>query len=214
VSIPRRVQRRTDRPIIMRATSVRGLLAGTKTQTRRLLSATFSAAMNRAGNAIVARWPHQKGSGYEVGDRLWVREGWAQVGDNEDDIHACPDLRVHAYYRADSMQPKVLRWRSPIFMPRWASRLTLTVTDVYVQRVQYISDADAVAEGIWDTEFYNATEHKVSAGAPWSLEWLAYADLWNALHGSGAWDANPWIVALSFTVARGNIDALAPGGER
>lgn len=97
------------------------------------------------------------------------------------------------------------RWRPPIHMPRWASRLTLLVRDVRVQRLQDISTADAEAEGCtWNP------------GAPWNCRPAAgltdayrsqFADLWNRLHGEDAWAANPWVVALTFDVQRRNIDA-------
>ena len=92
------------------------------------------------------------------------------------------------------------RWRPSIHMPRSASRLTLTVTEVRVQRLQDISEEDARAEGI-EGEFL-----------PWPQGYWTYrpyfAELWNSLHGPDAWDANPWVVALSFTVQHGNIDQI------
>lgn len=134
------------------------------------------------------------------GDQLWVRETFARVGDNDDDIHACPDLRVHAYYRADSIQPEVLKWRPSIFMPHWASRLTLEVIAVKVERLQDISEADARAEGIecrdgcWGT--WDASGHQICGGSIDPIE--AYRCLWLNINGVGSWEANPWVVAVSF----------------
>lgn len=95
-------------------------------------------------------------------------------------------------------------WRSPIHMPRWASRITLEITGVRVQRLQDISGDDAFAEGVGETDFYDNAERKVSAGAPWAPERLAFADLWNHLHGPDAWDRNPWVAALSFRRIEGD----------
>ncbi|MEH7827630.1 hypothetical protein [Gemmobacter denitrificans] len=94
-------------------------------------------------------------------------------------------------------------WRPSIHMPRWASRITLTVTDVRVQRLQQISEADAVAEGVSPISEPNDLkwEH-------YSPHGVAFAALWNSLHGHGAWEANPWVVVPTFTVAHGNIDKL------
>lgn len=87
-----------------------------------------------------------------------------------------------------------------IHMPRWASRLTLTVTEVRVHRLQDISEADAVAEG------GDAVQARMYPELGTCRHW--YQDLWNSLHGPDAWDANPWVVALTFTVERGNIDLI------
>lgn len=86
-------------------------------------------------------------------------------------------------------------------MPRWASRLTLIVTDVRVQRLQDISRGDAMGEGC---PFQNM------ADGDDPREW--FRALWNSLHGPDAWDANPWVCALTFTVHRCNIDQM-PGGN-
>jgi hypothetical protein len=79
-----------------------------------------------------------------VGDQLWVRETWSH--------DACSVPGFGPYYKADykaaEVAPATLRWISPLFMPRWASRITLELTDVRVQRVQQISDDDAKAEGV------------------------------------------------------------------
>lgn len=99
-----------------------------------------------------------------------------------------------------------LRYRPSIHMPRWASRLTLTVTDVRVQRLQEISEADARAEGMTFLGTPPDTwgiEDLVSSVAARRSFWL----LWNQLHGAGAWEQNPHVVALTFTVEQRNIDA-------
>jgi hypothetical protein len=86
-------------------------------------------------------------------------------------------------------------------MPRWASRLTLIVTDVRVQRLQDISEEDARAEGIFTPEI-----GYVNLGKKAPV--IQYAMLWNSLHGPDAWDANPWVSAITFTVHHGNIDQM------
>ncbi|RVT97924.1 hypothetical protein EOD42_09045 [Rhodovarius crocodyli] len=200
----------TDRPIIFSAPMVRALLDGRKTQTRRVIKkpaaldalAVFGPSfLSKAGNADLV--------GYAPGDRLWVRENYARVGDNEDDIHACPDLRVHAYYRADAVCPGHLRWRPSIHMPRWASRLTLHVEAVRAQRLQDISEEDVRAEGglqlrsgRWVTaqgEQHFGLAHHTARGC--------FGRLWRDLHGPDAWAADPWVAAVTFRVERHNIDA-------
>jgi hypothetical protein len=147
----------------------------------------------------VARCPHG-----EIGDRLWVREtfmGPAHIGDGE---QGCVGFGV--LYRADNSFVEDRfgcgcegpcsgvriehPWKPSIFMPRWASRLTLKITDVRVERVQSISEEDAKAEGI--TEDY--PEHECNSFAD-GYRWLW--DSLNAKRGYG-WDVNPWVWALSF----------------
>lgn len=115
-------------------------------------------------------------------------------------------------------------------MPRWASRLTLTVTDVRVQRVQEISEGDAMAEGILHENviigadgaggthreisadrYWNGTEEDEHEGDEYASE--AFANLWdslNAQRGFG-WDANPWVIAVTFEAHRCNIDKMESG---
>lgn len=105
--------------------------------------------------------------------------------------------------------------RVSIHMPRRASRLTLTVTDVRVQRLQEISEVDAIAEGViwsdrWKGFVVPGVEHPNKdfpvLSRPTARE--MYGALWDAINGSGAWLGNPWIIGLTFTVEHRNIDAL------
>ncbi|QIR85038.1 hypothetical protein [Paracoccus sp. AK26] len=212
-----------DRPILFSGPMVRAILEGRKTQTRRVLKLPKQKTLRgeweattiggpgvclKDGTPVPERaaiWHTQTGycmsPGYAPGDRLWVRETWAKVGDEADDIHACPDLRIHAYYRADAVDPERQRWRPSIHMPRWASRLTLTVTDVRVQRLQDISEDDARAEGCpcqTDEELAGMEAHG----------W--FRDLWDGLNKSRGfgWGTNPWVCAVSFSVQKINIDQL------
>jgi len=183
-----------DRPIIFSAPMVRALLDGRKTQTRRVLKPQPD---SRGRGFLDSKLP------YSPGDRLWVREAfWTceacgylnhAVGANNSGTagrHCCASC--------DALLPKAKR--SPIHMPRWASRLTLTVTDVRVQRVQDISAADAIAEGIAPAA--NSMTIDCDTLNPRD----SFASLWNSIHGPGAWDANPWVAAITFTVRKGNID--------
>jgi hypothetical protein len=186
----------TERPIIFSAPMVRALLEGRKTQTRRILKPQPD---TKGRGFLDSRLP------YARGDRLWVREAWAPL---ESLTHGDPGpqaLADRGFYRADNstVDGEISRWRSPIHMPRWASRITLAVTEVRVQRLQEISEADAVAEGC--REGY-VTIEGINEG--WSAR-TAFRDLWNQIHGPAAWDANPWVCAISFEVHRHNIDRIA-----
>jgi hypothetical protein len=149
---------------------------------------------------------------FAVGDRLWVRETWCAESSYDDtkpsliQPDACNILYVADDRWSDRDQMnRAGKTRVSIFMPRWASRLTLTVTDVRVEQLQNCSEADAIAEGIEQHgRFYGL------ADADWDDAELsavaAYHRLWNSISGEGAWEANPWVCAVSFSIEHGNID--------
>lgn len=131
---------------------------------------------------------------YHVGDRLYVREAW-RVPAQDDRIPPRDLVRQIVGYEADCGPGQVSatgKFRQAMHMPRWASRITLTVTDVRVERLQSISEADAIAEGI--------------ATGDYPVD--VYASLWNTINGPGSWEANPFVAAYTFTVALGNIDQI------
>lgn len=207
-----------DKPIIFSGPMVRALLEGRKTQTRRLLKLAgrspeyvgpagcqddpvcWGWEMPDLGGYVTLEgdekdhlpgwrngWRDWNGA-YAPGDRLYVREAWAPYDDGDCLYRAT--VEDDTDYSLEDIAE--IRWRPSIHMPRWASRLTLTVTDVRVQRVRDISNEDAVAEGCTDGVF----------------PWREFCDLWNSLHGPDAWVRNSWVVALTFTVAHGNINQI------
>lgn len=155
-------------------------------------------------------------SRFAVGDRLYVRENHALVPSSAYRMSEGVQQTVNpadrdeaAIYAAgwDRSKP---RWRPSIHMPRWASRLTLLVTDVRVERLQDISEVDAIDEGALtvDLPTHGApTERgRPPPGQPPSHR---FRHLWNSINGSEAWAANPWVVAVTFSVHARNIDQLA-----
>lgn len=184
---------------------------------------------------------------YASGDRLYVREAFG-FNHYEYERGRVPSYRPddledqHLSYRATEDDCEIrseLRYRPSIHMPRWASRLWLAVTDVRVQRLQDIAEAEAIAEGVvWqepsEEDLQWAAEQAVEYGTSADLDgvWLvpgtdggdgrqiwgctpqqAYQFLWNSLHTEPGtrWQDNPWIVAVSFDVNNGNIDGGANG---
>ena len=219
----------TDRPIIFSGPMVRALLDGRKTQTRRALrEQRVTAYPTRVVRHPFDEPPHHAFEWrskfgtyladidvpYANGDRLWVREEWraADYYDTDSPRHLPKSALVQYEATEPTKNGRSLagRRRSPIHMPRWASRLTLTVTDVRVQRLQEISEADAKAEGVFQvsmSEDGKSRGWQASYTAPARLSpKTAFRHLWNSIHGSDAWDANPWVCALTFTVAQRNID--------
>lgn len=222
-----------DKPIIFSAPMVRALLDGRKTQTRRIPEITWKDGANTSFTGwrpelVGSRhWQLIGGMGvganiktaYAPGDRLYVRENWQALshGDYQPTKAAPPYCDIR-YAATDPLAdlPSDTRgypWRPSIHMPRWASRITLTVTDVRVQRLQDISREDAIAEGVQRVGGGALRWEKWSAaeGQSGMSPEAAYALLWNSLHGPEAWDANPWVAAYSFSVARGNIDQIGGG---
>lgn len=230
----------TDRPILFSAPMVRALLAGRKTQTRRVLGKTGHANIFEPGvwsDGYVldpgnASW-RDRHIPIKTGDRLWVREAVRAEDDEESWDHGIRYLADDAWARAasrdDVSSDAYGRWwllngyRSDdpditggkavpsIHMPRWASRLTLTITEVRVQRLQDISEEDARAEGVecdsdgWRDYLMPATQCCASATD-------SYRTLWDSINGAGSWAANPWCAAYTFTVERRNIDAPSSQG--
>ncbi len=200
----------TARPILFSAPMVRALLEGRKTQTRRTLK-PVEFKTDTSGKAQETAWASPR---FAKGDRLWVREtysfdySWSDAKPR--DVPETEDV----WYWADG-DPTDGDWTKPkpgIHMPRWASRLTLTVTDLRVEQLIDISEADCIAEGIVNTErgyLVPGVDHP-NKDFPFLSRSTAremYAALWDVINGSGAWCLNPWVVAVSFSIERRNIDA-------
>lgn len=221
-----------ERPILFSGPMIRAILDGTKTQTRRVMTPQplFSEALgcwlwDRKGRGMTK----PEGANYEppygfsepnwlhlcpygaLGDRLWVRETW-DVG--------FTSYEQWVRYRADAAHQPVADehrdallanwdnhpstgWRSPIHMPRWASRISLELTSVRVQRLQDISEEDAIAEGAQAGESSLTQEMSGSARGD-------FARIWNELNAQRGYPFadNCWVWALSFTVLQ------RPGGLR
>lgn len=185
----------TERPIIFSAPMVRAILEGRKTQTRRALKGLASDDHLRASPFVASGL--ETGHGREVkvpyrpGDLLWVREAWRTLTKFDHlpprDVHFASPIQ---YPVNDPIDPWDSRTRSPIHMPRWASRITLIVEDVRVQRLHDISEEDAMAEGV------EPILVPPDGGGTPHVE--GFRDLWTTIHGPGAWDANPWVAAVTF----------------
>ena len=213
-----------ERPILFSGPMVRAILAGRKTQTRRLVKAPhaadawiFDGALGLWESGIEADYG-RLGHGEYVrcpygvpGDRLWVRETWYC-----DVPHDDPDRDEHLYYRADGEArdqfeqldpPNIRLWKPSIHMPRWASRLTLDVTGVRVERLQDISEEDARGEGV--TPFAHDPEGDCwTAQPPERKHRAAFEYLWGEINGwqgepraRAPWASNPWVWVVEFTGA-------------
>lgn len=217
-------------PILMSAPMVRGILDGRKTQTRRgfkypgMPSSGEICAICKDGAGDWIGWmgdpdnninfqkftlqAYPNGGGIKCrygkpGDRLWVRETWRPK------THSFP-TGPHYEYRATAdgdLTPTDGPWKPSIFMPRAASRILLEVVDVRVERLQDISEADAVAEGIsfWEmnggpNRRYDNYEVKPNQHGTGFLNdpIASYRTLWASINGADSWEANPWVWVISF----------------
>ncbi|HEJ2021040.1 TPA: hypothetical protein SLV80_001207 [Pseudomonas aeruginosa] len=193
------VEKPRERPILFNDQMVRAILDGRKTVTRRIvkpqpsLPTTHWWPSNGRGPQWMADGPSEATGGTrqtwgwkecpfgKPGDRLWVRETFADIG-------------CRLTFRADledGAHCSVTRWTPSLHMPRWASRILLEITAVRVERLQDISDDQAIAEGIdtHPTGFYG--NGCITAGG-------AFLELWESINGDGKWAANPWVWVIEF----------------
>ncbi len=197
----------TSRPIILSPESVAAILAGTKTQTRRVVKPQPTSFGEKSGRPLDDRmaetidcpWGsiHRREWPPSPGLELWVREAWA-VGRGYDGCKPSeiPDLPfLRRFYRGQDHEGEAHRgrWRSSIHMPRWASRLTLEVTAVRVERLQDISEHDAMCEGIPVDK--------------WRSFYQGFAEGWDEINAKRghSWESNPWVWVLEFEPAKVSV---------
>lgn len=198
-----------ERPILFSAPMVIAILDGSKTQTRRTVKPAkdkaFGCELSPCEIAGEEDWINYCPYG-TPGNRLWVREAWAAPVLVDDDFPAEIDSWVmdglgwRLWYHADNSCVELKaptiegcergRYRHARFMPRWASRITLEITAVRVERLQDISEGDARAEGYPGTEVDG--KH-----IPWSpFGW--YMAVWDTINGEGSHNINPWVWVIEF----------------
>lgn len=190
-----------ERSIIFNSEMVQAILDGRKTQTRRIINPQPECEeipvlcddgvwrgryqyMREGcdGPEIDVDVYEFKGYPYgQPGDRLWVRETYSIVKGHE------------PYYKAENPNPPTLdkiKWIASIHMPRWASRITLEITNVRVQRLQDIIEEDANLDGGFSDTYEPADYHVSFIGQ--------FKALWESIYGSGSWEKNPWVWVIEF----------------
>lgn len=179
-----------EHPMLFSAPMVRAILDGTKTQTRRIVKPRYCGEMPSETLEDL----ELRGSPYgQPGDRLWVREsGWEPPFLTTRMLRDGADTWPRYIYDADDddsawcIEHGWMR-RPSIHMPRWASRITLEITGVRIERLQDISRGDAMAEGCPFPNMAHGDNPR---------HW--YAELWDSINGPGSWDANPWVWVIEF----------------
>lgn len=226
-----------ERPILFNTQMILAILDGRKTQTRRIAKVTshrckdgfitpLSGFVPRSIKDHISYCPYGK-----PGDKLWVRETWQgplfydEIPENwNSDKYKTPE---YCYYKAsgdscdftDADDNFVERWRPSIHMPRWASRILLGITDVRLELLNDISNADAISEGlkaitkdartikhgIPDRDGYPGNDNNGWEWCDWDASpVLAYKKLWESIEGAGSWDLNPFVWVLEFNVISQN----------
>lgn len=241
-----------ERPIIFSGPIINAILAGRKTQTRRVIKCNCNCLHN---GKLLGEWglskPPYRWTGAKddalwqlfgespvvgdwvewfqtdvddyasekvpcpygkPGDRLWVRESWLKLDrDHRHDVSKPNDWLVPwgdkprrngCAYKADAtsesercrLELGYKNWTPSIHMPRWASRITLEVTNVRVERLREITEADSQAEGVEMCEHFAKAQH----GHPLQPHRTAFAWLWASIHGRESWCANPWVWVVEF----------------
>lgn len=215
-----------EHPILFRPEMVRAILDGRKTQTRRVVKSTRPiGACHRETRGVpgtesfeasFAFWTERGVEKFflpcpygQPGDRLWVKETW--LTSKACDGRSPSSLRGHGWplwYVADGAVfwtgardggPDFVtpgKTRVSIHMPRWASRITLEITGVRIERLKEITEADAAAEGADGPKPMLEGGEIVEIGP--TCHRHGFQDLWEQLHGKDSWAANPWVWVISF----------------
>jgi hypothetical protein len=181
-----------ERPILFNGEMVKAIIQGQKTQTRRVMKL-------RPGHGPVPLLPCPYG---QPGDQLWVRETHQFVFHDEGKLDGA-EYNLHSEY-GDTFDIRYLSdpnvewdwdggWRPSIHMPKWASRITLEITDIRVERLQEISEEGAKNEG---TETW--AKATLTEGEQWENQRMNFAMLWESIHGEGTWGQNPWVWVVEF----------------
>jgi hypothetical protein len=186
-----------EKPMLFSSPMIRAILDGTKKQTRRVVTLPKDHSWGDLFDGQVVykndhfnefsvdelRCPYG-----QVGDQLWVRETFSNTeyrtaykADQDDGIHCL-----------------VKKWAPSIHMPRWASRIQLEITDIRVERLNDISEEDAIAEGveIKVKRIVKPYSYPIQYVPIAPVDW--YKDLWEQINGADSWNANPWVWAINF----------------
>ncbi|NEM96182.1 ASCH domain-containing protein [Pontibacter burrus] len=193
-----------DRPILFSTPMVQGIVEDRKTKTRRVVKGQALEWLqpDMFTPEYVAS-PENKLCPYGYpGDRLWVREAW-QYSDNLEEPY------LYRQKELDELKPEFferMKWKPSIHMPREACRLILEITSVKIERLQDISENDAIAEGIelldgklddspvFRNYNYKAPEVKYGYGFPTN----SFRSLWESINGKESWSENPWVWVVEF----------------
>lgn len=186
-----------ERGMIFNDEMVRAILGGDKTQTRRIVEEKFY------GRAVAAELLAKHCPYGQPGDRIWVRETYRVHGKATDvatlvyraSVRNSWTEQTHRVPVDVCNKPVSEKWTPSIHMPRWASRILLEITDVRVERLHDMSEADAKAE--------DATPAKYKITPPEAVYRVGFGDIWRSIYGQDNWLSNPWVWVIEFKRIQG-----------
>ncbi|USD22121.1 hypothetical protein MJO52_03020 [Microbulbifer variabilis] len=225
-----------ERPILLNGDMVRAILDGRKTQTRRLINPqpfngvsdeeaikqigglpprlSLHQVINQAWRSGCADIPCPLG---KPDDRLWVRE--THHLSHQKKVTYRADYPFNPFNEDECGEDCSMvgeKWRPSIHMPRWASRITLEITAIRIQRIQNISEEDAIAEGVLNSTLQAPpTKTVMYHCGPWPTPICgesardAYGALWESTYGKDSWDQNPWVWVIEFRRVEHQAEAAA-----
>lgn len=181
-----------ERGMIFNDEMVRAILGGNKTQTRRIVEEKFY------GRAVAAELLAKHCPYGQPGDRIWVRETYRVHGKATDvatlvyraSVRNSWTEQTHRVPVEVCNKPVSEKWTPSIHMPRWASRILLGITDVRVERLHDMSEADAKAEG--------ATPATYKITPPEAVYRVGFGDIWRSIYGQDNWLSNPLVWVIEF----------------
>lgn len=202
-----------ERPILFSGEMVRAILAGQKTMTRRVVRFNDSHRIQLHGKQwhiedtdVVNRCPFGI-----PGDRLWVRETFVLTQFDKPVYKADSTDKDGYFWSSIAADPKGVKWRPSIFMPRWASRITLEITNVRVERLDEITDDDAIKEGVERVgktrDGFSPLYKNYFVDCPDRSAKYSFSTLWRKINGKKyPWESNPWVWVIEFK-------KISPAGE-
>ena len=181
-----------ERGMIFNDEMVRVILGGNKTQTRRIVEEKFY------GRAVAAELLAKHCPYGQPGDRIWVRETYRVHGKATDvatlvyraSVRNSWTEQTHRVPVEVCNKPVSEKWTPSIHMPRWASRILLEITDVRVERLHDMSEADAKAEGATPATYKITPSEAVYR--------VGFGDIWRSIYGQDNWLSNPLVWVIEF----------------
>lgn len=196
-----------EKPIIFKDWEIRAVKENRKSQFRRIVKPQSAILTDALARALGVRPPEKENEPvvrppYEVGDRLWVREtfraSWEEdTGARLIQFKAGGLPKDIPYNRGGKLFDGTDSWCSPVAMPRWASRITLEVTRVRVERLSDMTTSDALREGIDQVGDNLWRDYSGKTSGCRDPLW-SFRSLWESINGPGSWEASPWVWVIEF----------------